>query len=286
MRTAFFSIAFLFFSIACFAQEPVKPVQKQEQTGTVTEQQLENITENSDDVETEDDSYRQELLQLQKDPININRATEATFKDLHLISPMQVQSLLSYRNYLGDLVSIYELQSVPLWDLATIERIRPYITVSSSETVFSSLSKRFTGGDHTILFRATQVLEKSEGYKIDPSAGKNYYPGPQQKILLRYRYNYKNLLQYGVLGEKDAGEQFFKGAQKQGFDFYSAHLFARNLGIIKSLAVGDFTVNMGQGLVQWMSLAFKKSPAILSVKREADVLRPYNSAGEIFFTAA
>ncbi|MBL0144814.1 MAG: hypothetical protein IPP48_02690 [Chitinophagaceae bacterium] len=61
-----------------------------------------------------------------------------------------------------------------------------------------------------------------------------------------------------MLGEKDAGEQFFKGNQKQGFDFYSTHLFARNIGIVKALALGDFTVNMGQGLTQWQSLAFKK----------------------------
>ena len=57
----------------------------------------------------------------------------------------------------------------------------------------------------------------------------------------------------------------------------------RNAGIIKSLAVGDFTVNMGQGLTQWMSLAFKKGHDIMSVKRQSPVLRPYNSAGEIFF---
>ena len=30
------------------------------------------------------------------------------------------------------------------------------------------------------------------------------------------------------------------------------HLFVGKIGIIKSLAIGDFTVNMGQGLVQWL----------------------------------
>ncbi len=100
---------------------------------------------------------------------------------------------------------------------------------------------------------------------------------------MRYKHVYKNLLQYGIVAEKDAGEQFFKGGQKQGFDFYSAHLFIRNAGIVKALALGDFTVNMGQGLTQWMSLAFKKGPDILAIKRQATVLRPYSSAGEIYF---
>jgi hypothetical protein len=90
-------------------------------------------------------------------------------------------------------------------------------------------------------------------------------------------------LQYGIVAEKDAGEQFFKGSQKQGFDFYSIHFFARHIGIIQSLALGDFTVNMGQGLIQWQQLAFKKSVEIVSIKREATILQPYNAAGEINF---
>ncbi len=32
-----------------------------------------------------------------------------------------------------------------------------------------------------------------------------------------------------------------------------------------------------------MGLAFKKSSDVLNTKRQADVLRPYNSAGEIYF---
>ncbi|MCY7290819.1 MAG: hypothetical protein LH615_01425, partial [Ferruginibacter sp.] len=195
----------------------------------------------------------------------------------------QIQYLINYRNLLGKLINEYELQSIPGWDIATIQKIRPYITINENQDILSSLKNRLKNGDNTLLVRVTQIVEQSKGYLIDPAAGKNYYQGSPQRLLVRYRYNYKNVLQYGVLGEKDAGEQFFKGKQKQGFDFYSAHLFAKNIGIIKSVAIGDYTVNMGQGLVQWMNLAFKKGPDILSAKRQADVLRPYNSAGEINF---
>ena len=111
----------------------------------------------------------------------------------------------------------------------------------------------------------------------------NRYAGSPEKLFLRYKYVYHNLLQFGITGEKDAGEEFFKGKQKYGFDFYSFHLFARKLGVVKSLALGDFTVNLGQGLMHWQSLAFKKSADITAVKRQADILRPYNSAGEYNF---
>jgi hypothetical protein len=86
-----------------------------------------------------------------------------------------------------------------------------------------------------------------------------------------------------MTGDKDAGENFFKGAQKKGFDFYSVHFFARRFGKIQALAVGDFTVNMGQGLIQWQGMAFKKSAETMAVKRQSPVLKPYNSAGEFYF---
>ena len=283
MRKCIITLSLGLICVVCRAQVPVVPEKPIVQPNSNVEQQLENITENNADTETEDDTYLQEMLQYQKNPININSASASLLTGLRILSPIQVQNIMNYRSLLGDFVNIYELQSVPGLDLATIQRLRPYISVTENADMFSSLSSRLAGGDRTLLFRVSQTVEQSRGYTVDPNSGKNFYPGSPQRLLVRYRYNYKNSLQYGIVGEKDGGEQFFKGAQKQGFDFYSFHFFAKKIGIIKSLAIGDYTVNMGQGLTQWMSLAFKKSPDVISTKRQADVLRPYNSAGEINF---
>ena len=248
-----------------------------------TEQQLENITENNEDMENEDDSYLQQMVQYINNPISLNTADAAELIQLRILTPLQIQNFILYRSLVGNLLDLYELQAVPGWDIGTIQKIRPYIYVSSKILLSSDLKTRLQNGDHSILLRVSQVPERSKGFLIDSSSATNFYPGSPQKLLFRYKYTYKNLLQYGILGEKDAGETFFKGKQKQGFDFYSAHIFLRKVGIIKSLAIGDFTVNLGQGLTQWQSLAFKKSVDVINVKREADVLRPYNSAGEINF---
>ncbi len=249
----------------------------------VVEQQLENLTEANDDAETEDDSYLQGLVHFIKSPINLNYADEGQLQELKLLSPIQINNLISYRNLLGNFINIYELQAIPDWDIGLIKRIRPYVTVIGKVDVFNSIGSRLKNGENTLLIRSTQVLEKSKGYLLNAGNATNFYQGSPQKLLVRYKYIFKNLLQYGITAEKDAGEQFFKGAQKNGFDFYSAHFFVRNLGIIKSLAIGDFTVNLGQGLTQWQGLAFKKSSFVLDIKRQSDVLRPYNSAGEIAF---
>lgn len=245
------------------------------------EQQLENATENNDDAETEDDGYTQQLVHFIKNPVNLNTADEEALKELQLLTPLQIQNCISYRNLLGNFISIYELQAIPGWSITLIEKIQPYITIRNAEGVFTAVKNRLRDGEHTVLSRVSQVLEKSGGYAASTSA--NYYAGSPLKLMMRYKYQFKNLLQYGLLAEKDAGEQFFKGPQKRGFDFYSAHFFIKNTGIIKALALGDFAVNLGQGLTQWQSLAFKKGAEVLNIKREAPVIRPYNSAGETNF---
>ncbi|MDQ6723239.1 MAG: helix-hairpin-helix domain-containing protein, partial [Thermoproteota archaeon] len=273
------SIPFLLFHFTNTATAQENP----ETPPVIIEQQLENLTENNDDIETEDDSYIQEMQHFINDPLNLNTATESELKQLKVLTALQIQNLIAYRKLFGKFIDIYELQAVPDWNVSMIRRIRSFITVNDQPYLLASLASRLKNGQNSLLVRVTQVLERSKGYLLDSSNAKNFYPGSQQKLFVRYKYAYKNLLQYGITAEKDAGEQFFKGAQKSGFDFYSAHFFVRNVGIIKSLALGDFIVNLGQGLTQWMGLAFKKSSDVLNIKRQADVLRPYNSTGEIYF---
>ena len=140
---------------------------------------------------------------------------------------------------------------MPLWDLATIQKILPYVTVQG---IHSRLLSRFRQGQYVVMGRYARVQQKQRGYH--PSLP-NGYAGSPDRLLFRYKYQYANLLQYGLVADKDAGEPLFR--RSQGFDFYSFHFFARQLGVVKSLAVGDFAVNMGQGLIQWQSLAFKKA---------------------------
>lgn len=248
-----------------------------------TEQQIENITE-VNESETEDDSYLQSLRHYQRNKLNLNSASETELKEFTFLSPLQIANFFSYRRLFGKFISIYELQSIPTWDHELIQKLLPFVMVGPAGSLSEDIGRRLRDGEHTILSRLTYVLEESEGFKRRrDTATTSFYPGSRERLLLRYKYVYRNLLQYGVTAEKDPGEQWFKGAQRNGFDYYSAHLFVRNVGIIKNLAIGDYTVNMGQGLIQWQSLAFKKSVDVINTKRQASILRPFNSTNEYFF---
>lgn len=245
-----------------------------------TEQQLENLTD-ADQTETEDDSYIVQLQYFKKHPLNLNTADANDLKELFFLTDLQIENLLSYRRLLGKFISTYELQAVPAWDIGTIKKILQFVTIDNSLSMAEDLKKRFKEGDHALLFRFSEVLERSKGF--DKAMPGTKYLGSRQRLFFRYCYQYRNLLQYGIVSEKDAGEQIFKGKQKYGFDFYSLHLFVTKLGRIKALALGDFTVNMGQGLIQWQSIAFSKSADVLAIKRQLSILRPYHSSGEFYF---
>jgi len=259
------------------------PATAQEKTiSSSTEQQLEDLTQ-TNEAAASDDSYLQQQEHFKKHPLNMNSVTAEELNELSIVSGLQVQQFLLYRRLLGKLLNLYELQAIPSWDIATIKSLLPFITVADDRNLSARLKERWNGGDKMLLARYGMILEKSKGYDKPVDSIANHYLGSRGKLYFRYSYNYKNLLQWGLLGDKDPGEQFFKGRQQPGFDFYSFHFFLRRLGIIKSLAIGDFSVNFGQGLIQWQSLAFKKSAAVLNIKRQTAALRPYNSAGEFNF---
>jgi len=259
---------------------PVKNlIAQQNPSESGNEQQIETLVDAGENL-TEDDNYYQELLKYSKDPLDLNTAGKEELQELHWLSDLQIDNFIRYRKIVGKLVSIYELQTVPAWDSYSIRRILPFIKVSSAEQK-ENLHTVMEEGINTILIRYSRVLEKAEGY--DRGTPGNKYLGDRNKLFMRYRYRFKNNWQFGLTGEKDAGEQFFKGTQKQGFDFYSFHFFKKGEGIFKSLAIGDFTVNMGQGLIQWQSMVFGKSLFTTGIKRQSAVIKPYSSAGEYHF---
>ncbi len=267
-------VSFLFSAVAGFSQDFPEEVNEASR--------LEAFA-NRTDAEPEDDSYEQGLENWKLHPLDLNRASSDEMYTVPGLTALQIANFIMYRKLLGPLLSIYELQAVPGWDEETIKELLPYIKVGKEESLYSAVRERWKGGDADVLLREGQVLEKSVGYEKPARAGASYYTGSPQKIFFRYSYNYKELLQYGLTAEKDAGEPFLRSAQRYGFDFYSFHFFLRNTGVVRALALGDFTVNLGQGLTQWQTIAFTKGGSVLDIKRQASWLRPYHSAGEFNF---
>jgi len=240
----------------------------------VNADQLEDLNQD-EDQESENDYDLQQLKYFSRHPLDIN-GTE--LEQLSLLDPLLISNLLSYRKLLGDIIDIHELQAVPGFTIELIKTILPFVTLRKDKSSISAIHERFSKGDYSLLLRPAFVPEVSEGFN---SSSTQKFTGSRPAMLLRYKYQYRNLLQYGFVLDKDAGEKLFLNGWFP--DFISFHLFARRLGIFKSIALGDYTINLGQGLIHWQSQAFRKSSTVINIKRQSDVLRPYHSAGEYNF---
>ena len=242
---------------------------------------IENNAQQTESETFDYDAYIDELEHFKEHPINLNNADANELDDLPLLNAQQISSLLEYILKNGKLISIFELQAVPGFDLKLINQILPYVKVDNDVREEHFTAKQLFGKGHFMwVARYKQIIEKSAGYKRTDGTG---YIGKPFALFTRFRYNYGTKLSYGFTAEKDAGEEFFKGSNKKGFDYYSGHIFLRNFKNLKALALGDFEVRLGQGLLMWAGFGLRKSPMVMNVKRQGMVLRPYTSVNEYNF---
>ena len=243
-----------------------------EETQTIEEQLYETVSEELSS-ENEGDLIEKDFLR--RHPLDLNKTGEDELKLLDCLSPTQIQNFIQYRAVMGKLIHAYELQAIPGWDPVTIRKLLPYILVSDTATIYSRVRNEWKNGEHLILIRAGRKYLTQE---IDEK-----FLGSATALLFKYNYRYKNELRIGLTCDKDAGEPFFKKQNRAGFDFYSAHVFLQPKNKAYAIALGDFTIQLGQGLVQWQGLAFGKSAETMMINRQGPILRPYTSSGEFNF---
>jgi hypothetical protein len=234
------------------------------------------------------------LYQLYQHPLNLNQAQRSELENLYVLSPYQINEFLKYRSKMGKLLSIYELQAIPGFDLTTIRRLKPFIIVS--ETVITkdarSLWRRIQEGDptHYLILRNNQFLETKRGYTPADTNSRGLpnarYLGSPQQYFVRYRLSQTGDYSFGFTLEKDPGETIeWNPAQRYyGFDFVSFHAMLENQGRFKRILIGDYQLGIGQNLLLTAGFALGKgSETINTVRRNDWGVRPYTSTLESGF---
>jgi hypothetical protein len=221
----------------------------------------------------------EDIIDLTAKPVNLNNAKEDELNSIPFLTPAQRKDLFNFVTTYGEVLSIYELQSIPGFDTVLIQNIRPFISISPpSHTPPPTPKNLCRFGHHDLLMRYEQAFPKSSGYlaggsvrAANPDA---YYPGDPRRYYFRYNYSWFDKLKIGLAGEKDPGEQFFQGAQSTGMDFYAFYLCLTNIGILKNLTIGNFRVSYGQGLTMGSGLSLGSVPGFPTNIPMANGIRP------------
>jgi hypothetical protein len=256
------------------------------------ETDLEQLIEDLFPLQSEDLNYEdmyEVLYQYYRMPLNLNTASRQELQSLFILSELQINNLLEHRNKFGDLLSIYELQSIQNFDLATIHKLLPFVKVQHSDAALSPRSlwqKIRQEENHYLLLRYERTLETKQGYLPLENQGSARYAGSPDKFYARYRIAHTNDFSLGFTVEKDAGEQVIwdSKSRRYGADFISGHIALQNRGRLKNVILGDYQLQFGQGLLLSGGLSIGKgSETITTLRRNNLGARPYTSVLETGF---
>lgn len=249
---------------------------------------IEEIVENSE-LEYDYTEVYEQFVQLYQNPININSATRKELSELLVLDDFQIESLIKYRINNGYILSLYELKNIEGFNVDLIKFIAHFLSFSEPEEIRKEkFSNRFKYGKHDIMIRWSNTLEEKKGFKdiSDSALAENpnaRYLGSEDALLFRYTYRYKDQISWSLIGDKDAGEEFFKGSNKYGFDFYSSHLKLGEIGRVKKVIIGDFNAEFGQGLTLWSGFGFGKSIDATNIRKYGRGIRASGSANEFSY---
>ena len=224
------------------------------------------------------------LLQVLENPLNINTASREDLEELHLLTDFQIASLRKYIEEEGPLLTIYELPQVYGFSVGLAQMLEPLFSFDSAPELMMAEGRKYSSS-HSLWARVSGVVQEQKGYAEIPDSvlAENpnaRYQGNRLKIMTKYRYQLGDKLLLGYNGEKDAGEPFFSGENKHGFDFNSVYFRINDVWKFKNIMAGDYQVKTGQGVNLWSGLAFGKSPDIVNIRRKGSVLNHYTSVDE------
>ncbi len=227
------------------------------------------------------------VLQLFSNPVNLNKAGEEDLRFLNLLSLAQIKNLIDYRKENKNLLSVYELQAIPGYDLPTIKKLLPFVKVVDPGNILDAnfWEKIRKESDNYFLVRYGRTLQIPKGNSSLAQPGIRFRGSPD-KLYLRFRTSKPGDFSMGFTAEKDAGESIDWNAANRyyGVDYLSFHFQLQNKGRLKNLIVGDYQSQFGQGVMLGGILGMGKGAETITTLRRSNIgVVPYTSVNEAGF---
>ena len=237
------------------------------------EMQMENLEE----MEGVSEEFLEQLESSQSGKPNLNDLNYKVAINRLLLSDYQYYQLQLYIEEYGQLYSIYELDAIEGFTLKDRLRLAVMAVIAPPPKPKPTFKELWKSSKSVLWVRYGQVLEQQAGYDTTRA---NHYEGSPAHVQFRYDYSIRQQFGFRIAGEKDAGEQFFRGEQKNGFDHYSGSVYVKNLKWLKCAVLGDYRLNFGQGLVLGSSMMSGKGGDVSTIRRFAEGVRPVATTNE------
>lgn len=267
------SILFQFVILSCFSVSA-------QQAEFLKERRMEELAEKlsaSGEAGAESSLLLEDLTRYSVQPVYINQASEEELLRLNLLNFSQVRSIVNYRVKYGGILTIDELRVMPGFDEGLLLKIEPFLQFGQFPD--SMLRRKEKEIHQTFIARVKTAFPVPAGYLNDKGMLPAYH-GEPYSYLARYRGSIGNWLDFGITGENDAGEDFFRATNRGGFDFVSGFVGWSGKKLVRKIIVGDYHLRFGQGINLWSGGGVTYYSDLSSLMKSGEGIRPYSSTDE------
>ena len=217
----------------------------------------------------------EELSELENHKIDLNRCTRDELLQLPFLSAQQVMDFIEYRDRHGRIETVVELYMIRSMEKSTIDLLSHFATIYPEvvKDTLPSLKNLIRYGRHEFLatFKAPFYNRRGD---------ENGYLGYKYKHWLRYTFTSGQHVKLGLVASQDAGEPFFAGQNKAGYDYYSFYLMLQKWGCVRRMVVGRYRLKFGMGLVINNSFGLGKINTLATLGRSTNNIMPHGSRSE------
>lgn len=228
-----------------------------------TDPSIQNDVSMLDDQFNAQSDWMDQLQFMIEHPANINKATKITLKELPFLTEEVSDSIFQYIKTYGPLLSVYELQQVHGVDKNTLRWLT--LCFYAGESTLTSPFKEIIGSKKTmILYR----------YKPFPTRAPANWTGSSNYHQFRIQHQNSSGWRWGIAMEHDAGEVWkWSPNQKQyGPDLINGYIQYRSQKKCQQFIVGNYRIQMGQGLLLGSGFFISKGSALFQSLRRPDIM--------------
>jgi hypothetical protein len=234
----------------------------------------------AEDAESESWERTYELLcELEQHPLNVNHVAREQLEQLPFLSAQQIEELMEYLYRYGPMKSLGELRMIRSLDDSQRRLLTYIIYIDESELADTKRHLRLKDvtkyGRHELMASARVPFYERKG-------DREGYLGPPYRHWLRYQFTYGDEVKLGLVAAQDAGEPFFAGRNRWGYDYYSPYLQLRHLGSLETLVLGCYRVSMGMGLVMNNGFSLGKVAMLQTLGRSSSGIRGHSSRSDSY----
>lgn len=214
------------------------------------------------------------LNELAEHPLNLNEATRENLEQLPFLTPQQIEELVEYLDRYAPIRSWGELAMIESLDATRRKLLSFFVTLGTEQPkAFPSTADIMKYGRHEVMFTGKVPFYKRQG-------DEKGYLGYPYKHWWRYNFKYGQYINAGLVGSQDAGEPWFAGRNKWGYDYYSYYLQLKNWGRLKSMVIGRYRLKFGLGVSMNRDFGFGKLATLSALGNNTNTIRAQSSRSE------